>query len=187
LSVITLGVDPGLTGAICALDSKGCVLLCEDLPIIRDGALKWVDSDALLSIILSVKSAGQEMSAVVERQSARPGQGVSSSFSIGTTFGSLLATIQIARASLQFCTAAKWKRDLGLSNDKNASIDKARLLFPIADLSLKKHHGRAEALLIAHWALNRRKIAEFSREVPEDSDIREWRKWKQGKQGATDI
>ena len=159
--MITLGVDPGMTGAVSALAYNGDILLCEDLPIIKDGALAWCDADTLLSMILAIPRNGHELHAVVERQSARPGQGVSSSFKIGTGLGSLLAVVQIARASLQLVTAGTWKRELGLSDDKNASCDKARLLFPAAPVTLKKLHGRAESLLIAHWALNRRKMAAF--------------------------
>jgi len=46
-----------------------------------------------------------------------------------------------------------------LSADKQASLDKVRLLYPSADLGLAKHDGRAEALLLAHWFLNRPKQA----------------------------
>jgi crossover junction endodeoxyribonuclease RuvC len=68
---------------------------------------------------------GRSARAVVERVSAMPGQGVSSAFTFGMGLGSILAVLQ------------------------------ARLLYPAADLQLKKHHGRAEALLLAHWALTR--------------------------------
>ncbi|MGH2928174.1 MAG: hypothetical protein ACRDL8_08225 [Solirubrobacteraceae bacterium] len=56
---------------------------------------------------------------------------------------------------LELVTAATWKRALGLGPDKHAALHKARLLFPTAELGLAKHHNRAEALLIAHWALRR--------------------------------
>jgi hypothetical protein len=48
-----------------------------------------------------------------------------------------------------------WKRSLGLTSDKRASLDRARLMFPSADLRLAKHDGRAEALLLAHYAMRR--------------------------------
>lgn len=153
-----------------ALAPNGDVLLCEDLPVIRDGALAWIDADDLLSTILRVRG-GSDCVAVVERQSSRPAQSSQSGFTSGALFGSLLATIQIARASLVFVSASVWKKELGLSDDKNASIDKARLLFPAAPCTLKKHHGRAESLLIAHWHLNRRKMAEFMHPIAEDRPI----------------
>jgi crossover junction endodeoxyribonuclease RuvC len=57
---------------------------------------------------------------------------------------------------LEFVTPAVWKRSYGLSRDKHASLFKARLMFPAADLHLAKHDGRAEALLIAQYGLTRR-------------------------------
>lgn len=63
--------------------------------------------------------------------------------------------MQCLRLPLEFVTPATWKRALGLGPDKHAALDKGRLLYPMADLTLAKHHGRAEALLIAHWALRR--------------------------------
>ena len=163
-------MDPGLTGAISALAYNGDVLLCEDLPIIADGKLRWVDSDALLSMLLALPRNGHELHAVVERQSSRPLQSSQSGFTSGALFGSLLATIIIARASLEMVTAGVWKRALGLSDDKNASLDKARLMFPAAPITRKKHDGRAESLLIAHWHLHRRKMADFMRPI---SEVRE--------------
>lgn len=154
---LVLGVDPGLTGAIAALDIAGTLIALEDLPVIRDRSLAWVDA-ALLPRILEFK-AGRPITAIVERQQAMPRQGVSSSFTTGVAFGSLLAILQVAACGIEFVTAATWKRAMGLSSDKRASLDKARLLFPTADLSLTKHDGRAEALLLAHYGLTRARAA----------------------------
>jgi crossover junction endodeoxyribonuclease RuvC len=84
-----------------------------------------------------------------------PRQGVASSFAFGVVFGSILSVLQAMQIGIDLVTPATWKRALGLSSDKRASLDKARLLFPTADLHLAKHDGRAEALLLAHWALLR--------------------------------
>ena len=70
-------------------------------------------------------------------------------------FGSILSVLQTLRLPLELVTPAVWKRGIGLSSDKRASLDKARLLFPTADLTLAKYDGRAEALLLAHWAQRR--------------------------------
>jgi crossover junction endodeoxyribonuclease RuvC len=84
-----------------------------------------------------------------------PGQGLSTTFTTGCAFGALLATLQAAGIAVEFVTAATWKRGAGLDADKAASLNRARLLFPGASLDRKKDHGRAEALLLAHWALSR--------------------------------
>lgn len=150
----TIGIDPGLSGAAAVLAEDGAVLLLADLPVIRDGRLAWIDGGALQSMLLGA-ICGKRCCAIVERVSAMPRQGVSSSFTFGVGLGSILATIQTLRIPLELVQASWWKRELGLSNDKRASLDKARLLFPTADLGLAKHDGRAEALLIAHWAMGR--------------------------------
>jgi crossover junction endodeoxyribonuclease RuvC len=89
---------------------------------------------------------------VIERVSAMPKQGVSSTFTFGVAFGSILGAVQALNLPIEFVTPVTWKRALGLSSDKKAALHKARLMFPYAEINLEKHHGRAEALLIAHWA-----------------------------------
>jgi len=151
---LILGLDPGLTGALALFDSGGELIVLEDLPTIADGKLHWIDASRLLPQLLELK-AGRPVRAIVERQQAMPAQGRSSCLTIGLALGSLLATLQAARCAIELVSASAWKAALGLGPDKHASLHKARLLYPTADLTLAKHHGRAEALLIAHWALMR--------------------------------
>jgi hypothetical protein len=84
-----------------------------------------------------------------------PAQGIASAFQFGVGFGSLLGVLQALHIRIELVTPAVWKRSYGLGKDKHASLHKARLLFPTADLHLAKHDGRAEALLLAHYALTR--------------------------------
>jgi len=63
-----------------------------------------------------------------------PRQGVASSFAFGVGLGSILSVLQTLQLPLELITPATWKRTLGLSSDKRASLDKARLLFPTAEL-----------------------------------------------------
>ena len=148
---LTIGIDPGLSGALAILDGNGATELVTDLPVIRDRTLAWIDGSALQSILLDA-IRGRPTRAIVERVSAMPRQGVASSFQFGVGFGSILSVLQALHIPLELVTPAMWKRALGLSSDKNASLHKARLLFPTAELHLAKHDGRAEALLIAHWS-----------------------------------
>lgn len=148
--MIFIGLDPGLTGAIATVDSNAQLLQLADLPVIRDGKLAWIDSNELTSLFLEVLQ-GRPASLHVERASARPGQGVSSTFCTGVVMGSILAACQQIHAPLNLVTAAKWKPAMGLSADKAASLDKARLLFPGASLVRKKDHNRAEAILLAEY------------------------------------
>ena len=151
---LTIGNDPGLSGAIAILNTEGAIESLRDLPIIRDKSLAWVDGSELQSIIMAALR-GRAAVAVIERVSSMPGQGIASSFAFGVGFGSLLSVLQALHIRIEFVTPAVWKRSLGLSKDKDASLHKARLLFPLAELHLKKHDGRAEALLIAHYAMSR--------------------------------
>ncbi len=150
MGVVVIGIDPGLSGALAVLDGDGTIITLADLPVIRDRSLAWIDGGELQSIVLDA-IRGRQARAVVERVSAMPGQGVASSFQFGVGFGSILGVLQAMHLPIELVTAARWKRSLGLSGDKNASLHKARLLFPTADLRLAKHDGRAEALLLAHW------------------------------------
>lgn len=151
---LTIGIDPGLNGALAVLASDGTIELLVDLPVIRDRSLAWIDGAQLQSTLLDALQ-GRTARAVVERVSAMPRQGVASSFVFGVGFGSILSVLQTMQLPLELVTAAQWKRALGLSSDKHASLHKARLLFPSADLPLAKHDGRAEALLLAHYAQTR--------------------------------
>lgn len=153
--MLTIGIDPGQSGALAALSCTGELVLWADLPYIRDRKLAWVDGVALQNLFhdtIGIRPAR----VVVERVSSMPRQGVASSFSFGVGFGSLLGVLRAMAYPVELVTPAVWKRAMGLSSDKRASLDKARLLYPHADLRLAKHEGRAEALLIARWAVNQR-------------------------------
>jgi hypothetical protein len=151
---LVVGIDPGLTGAVAILAPAGEVECLADLPVIRDGRLAWIDGGALQSLLIGAL-AGRPARAVVERVSAMPHQGVASAFNFGVGFGAVLAVLQARQIGIELVTAAVWKRAMGLSSDKAASLHKARLLYPGAELHLAKHDGRAEALLLAHYAVNR--------------------------------
>lgn len=153
---LTVAIDPGLTGAVAILGPALEVELLADLPVIRDGRLSWIDGGRLTSMLIDTQ-AGRPARAIVERVGAMPGQGISSAFNFGCGFGSVLSILQARHLPIELVTPAQWKRAMGLSTDKGVSLNKARLLFPTAELHLAKHDGRAEALLLAHWALNRQR------------------------------
>lgn len=156
---LLLAIDPGLTGAFALLDSRGAIIAVEDLPVIRDGKLGWIDADTLVGRLIELR-AGREMQAIIERVHAMPKNGCIAAFSQGCTFGSILASLRMVRARIEFVPPQTWKRSMGLIGGdrkltdierKRASLDKARLLFPDAPLDRQKDHGRAEALLIGYW------------------------------------
>jgi len=147
---LCIGIDPGLHGAIAILDPAGELVSATDLPVIRDLSLAWIDGSAFQSFILDALQ-GAPARAIVERVSSMPGQGVASSFQFGLGFGSILSVLQAMLIGMVLVTPSTWKRSYGLGKDKHASLHKARLMWPRADLRLAKHEGRAEALLIAEY------------------------------------
>ena len=104
-----------------------------------------------LQVMLLNALQGRPARAYVERVGSMPGQGVASSFAFGLGYGSILSVLQASLISMALVTPAVWKRSYGLGTDKHASLHKARLMWPRADLRLIKHEGRAEALLIAEY------------------------------------
>lgn len=149
--MIYIAIDPGLTGAIAAIDDDAQLVLCADLPVVRDNKLAWIDSNDLTGLFLECLQ-GRPARITVERAQAMPRQGVSSTFTTGCVLGSILAACQRIHAPLTLVTAAVWKRSMGLDATKAVSLDKARLQFPTADLDRKKDHNRAEALLLAEYS-----------------------------------
>lgn len=156
--VLTVGVDPGLSGAIAFLEDDGQIAGVYDLPVVRDAKLAWIHGGQLSSMIIDHK-AFRRCTAMVERVNSMPQQGIASAFQFGVGFGSVLSVLQALGVAIEFVRPTEWKKSYGLGGDnkaKHQALHKARLLYPDAELGLAKHDGRAEALLIARYAMNRR-------------------------------
>lgn len=153
-----IGVDPGLSGAVAILDQAGGLVLLEDLPTVANGSgrakvTRRVDPAGLARLLLPY--GDRAALGVLESVSARPGQGVSSVFSLGDTFGAVRAVLACTGVSVALVSPAEWKRHYRLDGDKERSRARAVELFPGADLHRKADHNRAEALLLARFALAR--------------------------------
>lgn len=151
--MITIGVDPGLTGAIGILQD-GRYVAVEDMPTVLKGVgsvKREVSPSALIALLRERVPPADNVAAALERVNAMPGQGVSSVFSLGDSFGTARAVLSVARVELHYVVPASWKKHFKLPADKEAGRALAQRLFPLAPLHLKKHDGRAEALLIARW------------------------------------
>lgn len=160
--MLTIGIDVGITGALAVLDEQEQLVGLEDLEVMVHGSAKWIDAQELLGVIRLLRE-GRPARAVVEHVHAMPKLGTVAANSKGMTMGSVLAALQIAGVAIELVSPQTWKRALGLiapqatdTQKKRASLSKARMLFPTAELGLGKHHNRAEALLIAHWAVRHR-------------------------------
>ena len=149
--MIYIAIDPGLTGALAAIDDQAQLVACYDLPVIRDHKLAWIDANELTSLLMQCRD-GRPARITLERSQAMPREGVSSTFTTGCVMGSILAACQRIAVPLELVTASVWKRQMGLDSSKGVSLDKARLLFPIAGLARVKDHNRAEALLLSEYS-----------------------------------
>jgi crossover junction endodeoxyribonuclease RuvC len=151
--MITIGVDPGLSGAIGILN-EGRYVDVVDMPIVSKGSgsvKSEVDPAGLIKILRDYAPADEYVMAVLERVNAMPGQGVSSVFSLGDSFGCARSAIAACRFEMTYIAPAQWKKHFKLASDKEMSRALAIRMFPDAPLNLKKHSDRAEALLMARW------------------------------------
>ncbi len=151
--MLTVGIDPGLTGAVGIL-RDGAFLGVDDIPTVVKGVgsvKREVDPAGLKKLLKQYWNSDEAMCVVIERVNAMPGQGVSSVFSLGDSYGSARAVVATSSLELHQVAPATWKKHFKLTADKELSRALAIRLFPAAPLHLKKHDGRAEALLLARW------------------------------------
>lgn len=150
---ITVGIDPGITGAVGVL-KNGQYLAVFDIPSMMKGGgtvKRETDPAGLAREITSRVDSKEYCEILLERVNAMPGQGVSSVFSFGDSYGVCRAVIAVLGYPTVLVPPAVWKKHFNLSRDKEESRTLAIRLFPNADLSLKKHADRAEALLMARY------------------------------------
>lgn len=145
-----MGIDPGVTGGIAFLWSD--TILVIDIPSV-DGE---VDIDQLVDEI----RLANPCAAIIERASARPGQGVSSTFKYGQAYGALRACCAVLNIPQHLVSPAKWKKHFGLDKDKEKSRALAIRYWPgMRCFGRKKDHGRAESALIAKYGLEKVLVA----------------------------
>lgn len=155
-SRLTFGIDPGLSGAVATLIDgvPGPIL---DMPTREVDGWKEVDARAVATFIRAQREAhpGAEVQAALEKVGARPGDGGTSAFRFGDSYGQARAVLQVMGVPYLRAIPAVWKRRFGLiGQDKDAARLLAIQRFPAAAFQLqrKKDNGRADALLIALWA-----------------------------------
>lgn len=148
---VIIGVDPGKTGAIAALDATtGALLAIEDMPMLEGGL---INGHLVASFIDRV--APGPRTAWVERVHSMPKQGVASSFSLGSSYGGIVTGLTMLGIGVELVTPNSWKKAAGLGKDKGAARAMASRLWPTSsDLFRRvKDDGRAEAALIARHGL----------------------------------
>ena len=151
--MITIGINPGLGGAIAFL-KNGKYHALEDMPIVLKGSgvvKNEVNPTALKSFLREHVPVEEYPFVALERVNAMPGQGVSSVFSLGDSFGTARACVAACHYEMLYVAPRTWKKHFNLTSDKEMCRAAAIKMFPEAELHLKKHVDRAEALLMARW------------------------------------
>ena len=150
-----IGIDPGLSGAIAVLDNNK-VLKIYDMPVMAEGKKnkRQLNSAQLVNIIKENIENHEEINVVVEQVNAMPGQGVTSMFNFGQTFGAIKGVCAALNLPIFFIRPSKWKKYFELINSsKDSSRTKAIEMYPsIANqLSKKKDVNKSDAILIARF------------------------------------
>ena len=150
-----IGIDPGLSGAIAILkDSK--VISLFDMPVMSEGKKnkRQLNSAQLVRIIKDNTEKNEEIVVVVEQVNAMPGQGVTSMFNFGQTFGAIKGVCAALELPIFFVRPSKWKKYFELINSsKDSSRTRAIEMYPSLSnqLAKKKDVNKSDAILIARF------------------------------------
>ena len=148
-----IGIDPGLSGAIAILQDKQ-VLGIYDMPVMSEGKKnkRQLNSAQLVNIIKENIITNEEIAVVVEQVNAMPGQGVTSMFNFGQTFGAIKGVCAALELPIFFVRPSKWKKYFELINSsKDSSRTKVIEMYPSLSnqLTKKKDVNKSDAILIA--------------------------------------
>ena len=155
--MLIIGIDPGISGSICFLQN-GRIMDVIEMPTMTEGKKnkKQVNGAQIFNEISEriKKLDKRDIKIVIEQVSAMPGQGVTSMFNFGQSYGVLKGICSAMQLPMYFVRPAKWKKYFSLINsEKDASRTKAIEMFPYfsSQLSKKKDSNKADAILIASF------------------------------------
>ena len=164
--MLIIGIDPGISGSICFFEN-GNILDVIEMPTMTEGKKnkKQVNGSQIYNEIFKRinKMKKNDVRVIVEQVSAMPGQGVTSMFNFGQSFGILKGICSAMQLPIYFVRPAKWKKYFNLINsEKDASRTRAIEIFPYfsSQLSKKKDANKADAILIASFYHETYKIEE---------------------------
>ena len=155
-----IGIDPGISGAICFFEN-GRIIDVIDMPSMAEGKQnkRQVNGSQIYNEIKNrtANIEKKDICVVIEHVSAMPGQGVTSMFNFGQSFGVLKGICSAMQLPMYFVRPAKWKKYFNLiKTQKEASRTKVIEIFPeiSTKLSKKKDTNKADAILIASFFYN---------------------------------
>ncbi len=162
--MLIIGIDPGISGSICFLQ-EGVIKYVVEMPTMTEGKKnkKQVNGSQIFNEISEkIKNMDKKnIKVVIEHVTAMPGQGVTSMFNFGQSFGILKGICSAMQLSVYFVRPAKWKKYFNLINsEKDASRTRAIEIFPYysSHLSRKKDSNKADAILIASYFFETYKV-----------------------------
>ena len=155
--MLIIGIDPGISGALCFFED-GKIIDVIDMPSMSEGKKnkRQVNGAQIYNEIFNRTKnySKKNIKVIIENVSAMPGQGVTSMFNFGQSFGVLKGICSAMQLSMYFVRPAKWKKYFNLINtEKDASRTKVIEIFPYISqqLSRKKDSNKADAILIASF------------------------------------
>ena len=164
--MLIIGIDPGISGSICFFED-GKIIDVIEMPTMTEGKKnkKQVNGSQIYNEISKRinKFQKKDVRVIVEQVSAMPGQGVTSMFNFGQSFGILKGICSAMQLPIYFVRPAKWKKYFNLINsEKDASRTRVIEIFPYfsSQLTKKKDANKADAILIASFYYETYKIEE---------------------------
>ena len=154
--MLIIGIDPGISGSICFFEN-GKIIEAIEMPVMTEGKKnkKQVNGAQIYNEFFKrINNKDDEIRVVIEQVSAMPGQGVTSMFNFGQSYGILKGICSAMQLPMFFVRPAKWKKYFNLINSqKDASRTRAIEIFPYfsTQLSKKKDSNKADAILIASF------------------------------------
>ena len=164
--MLVIGIDPGISGSICFF-RNGNIMDVVEMPTMTEGKKnkKQVNGSQIFNEISErIKEIDKkDIKVIIEQVSAMPGQGVTSMFNFGQSYGILKGICSAMQLPMYFVRPSKWKKYFNLINsEKDASRTRAIEIFPYfsGQLSRKKDSNKADAILIASFYYETHKIFE---------------------------
>ena len=154
--MLIIAIDPGISGSICFFED-GKILEVLEMPTMIEGkkSKRQVNGAQIYNEILKrIGGSEKQTRVIIEQVSAMPGQGVTSMFNFGQSYGILKGICSAMQLPMFFVRPAKWKKYFNLINsEKDASRTKAIQIFPYfsSNLAKKKDSNKADAILIASY------------------------------------
>lgn len=157
------GVDPGLAGAVAAIDDRGRLLMARDMPTVeaRVGKTirKRIDEPALIQLFRTLHAIGVR-NVAIEKVGGIRGQGAAGAFVFGYATGVTTAAAMAAGCVVSQVSPQTWQAHHRMRGGKHAALGMARARCPgAAPFEIRRGRtneaqaiARAEAFLIADWA-----------------------------------